>query len=210
MFIGPPQDEVEWTDAGLQGCARFLQRVWRLVLEPELIVRDGSVPSEIDSAALTRKVHQTIRKVTDDYQGFRFNTAVAALMELTNTCQDYVAAGGALDRSWDDAVENLILLLNPLAPHLAEELWARRGGVGLCAEAAWPEYDPQLAAEPEVTMVVQVAGRVRDRLRVRAGLSENDVLAIALASDKVRATLGSNGRPTRVVFVPDRLINLVP
>jgi leucyl-tRNA synthetase len=77
-----------------------LQRVWRLVLEPELIVRAGSAASEIDSAALTRKVHQTIRKVTDDYQGFRFNTAVAALMELTNACQDYVAAGGALDGSW--------------------------------------------------------------------------------------------------------------
>jgi leucyl-tRNA synthetase len=210
MFIGPPQDEVEWTDSGLQGCARFLHRVWRLVLEPELIVRDGSASSGTDSAVLTRKVHQTIRKVTDDYQGFRFNTAVAALMELTNTCQDYLAAGGALDRSWDDAMEKLILLLNPLAPHLAEELWERRGGVGLCAQAAWPAYDPRLAAEPDVTMVVQVAGRVRDRLRVRAGLSESDALSIALASEKVRATLGGDGSPSRVVYVPDRLINLVP
>ncbi|MDQ6742604.1 MAG: leucine--tRNA ligase, partial [Candidatus Dormibacteraeota bacterium] len=209
MFIGPPQEEVEWTDSGLQGCARFLQRVWRLVLEPEQVVREGSAAA-IDGAALTRKVHQTIKKVTDDYQGFRFNTAVAALMELTNTCQDYLAAGGAQDQAWNDAMQNLILLLNPLAPHLAEELWHRRGGNGLCAEAAWPAHDPALAAEPEVTLVVQVAGRVRDRLRVPAGLPETEALSAALDSDKVRSTLGPEGKPSRVVYVPDRLINLVP
>jgi leucyl-tRNA synthetase len=210
MFIGPPQEEVEWTDSGLQGCARFLQRVWRLVLEPEAVVREGGTPLTLDGAALTRKVHQTIRKVTDDYQGFRFNTAVAALMELTNTCQDYLAAGGPQDQTWDDAVRNLILLLNPLAPHLAEELWHRRGGVGLCAEASWPAFDAGLAAEPEVTMVVQVAGKVRDRLRIPAGLPKDEVLSLALRSSKVRATLGPEGRPSRVVYVPDRLINLVP
>jgi leucyl-tRNA synthetase len=209
MFIGPPQEEVEWTDSGLQGCARFLQRVWRLVLEPEQVVREGSAAA-IDGAALTRKVHQTIRKVTDDYHGFRFNTAVAALMELTNTCQDYLAAGGAQDQAWNDAMQSLILLLNPLAPHLAEELWHRRGGNGLCAEASWPAHDPALAAEPEVTLVVQVAGRVRDRLRVPAGLPETEALSAALDSDKVRATLGPEGKPSRVVYVPDRLINLVP
>jgi leucyl-tRNA synthetase len=209
MFIGPPQDEVEWTDSGLQGCARFLQRVWRLVLEPELVLREGAAPAAVDGASLTRKVHQTIKKVTDDYQGFRFNTAVAALMELSNTCQDYLAAGGARDQAWEDAVRNLILLLNPLAPHLAEELWHRRGGSGLCAEASWPAYDPALAAEPEVTLVVQVAGRVRDRIRVPAGLPEGDALSTALGSEKVRAMLGSAGKPSRVVYVPDRLINLV-
>jgi leucyl-tRNA synthetase len=178
-------------------------------LEPEQVVRESSAAA-IDGAALTRKVHQTIKKVTDDYQGFRFNTAVAALMELTNTCQDYLAAGGAQDQAWNDAMQSLILLLNPLAPHLAEELWHRRGGNGLCAEASWPAHDPALAAEPEVTLVVQVAGRVRDRLRVPAGLPETEALSAALDSDKVRSTLGPKGRPSRVVYVPDRLINLVP
>ena len=131
-------------------------------------------------------------------------------MELTNTCQDYLAAGGPQDQAWSDAMQNLTLLLNPLAPHLAEELWHRRGGGGLCAEAAWPAYDPALAAEPEVTLVVQVAGRVRDRIRVPAGLPEGDALSTALGSEKVRATLGPEGKPSRVVYVPDRLINLVP
>jgi leucyl-tRNA synthetase len=210
MFIGPPQDEVEWTDSGLQGCARFLQRVWRLVLEPELVGREGSGRPVPDMAVVTRKVHQTIKKVTDDYEGFRFNTAVAALMELTNLCQDYLAGGGIVDAAWQEAMRNLIVLLNPLAPHLAEELWHRTGGEGLCAEARWPEYDPELAAEPEVTLVVQVSGRVRDRLRVPAGLGEEDALSRALASEKVRATLGPDGAPRRFVYVPDRLINLVP
>jgi leucyl-tRNA synthetase len=210
MFIGPPQDEVEWTDSGLQGCARFLQRVWRLVLEPELVAREDGERAPIDGAALTRKVHQAIEKVTHDYEGFHFNTAVAALMELSNTCQDYLAGGGAQDRTWDDAVRNVVLLLNPLAPHLAEELWHRRGESGLCAEATWPAYDPALAAEPEVTLVVQVAGKVRDRLRVPAGLPQSEALSLALGSQKVRGTLGPQGKPNRVVYVPDRLINLVP
>jgi leucyl-tRNA synthetase len=207
MFIGPPQDEVDWNDSGLQGCTRFLQRVWRLVVEPDAVPTDGAAAA--DGAALTRKVHQTIRKVGDDYEGFRFNTAVSALMELANACQDHLAAAGPRDERWADAVRTLVLLLNPVAPHLAEELWDRTGGAGLCADAAWPVYDPALAAEPEVTLVVQVSGRVRERLLVPAGTSEAEALARALGSDKVRAALGHDGAPRKVVFIPDRLINLV-
>ena len=206
MFIGPPQDEVDWNDSGLQGCTRFLQRVWRLAVEPDQVPADGS--GSPDGAALTRKVHQTIQKVGDDYEGFRFNTAVSALMELANACQDYLAAGGPRDERWQGALRTLILLLNPVAPHLAEELWELTGGEGLCADAAWPAYDPKVAAEPEVTLVVQVSGRVRERLLVPAGTSEAEALARALDSEKVRAALG-DAQPSKVVFIPDRLINLV-
>ncbi|MDQ6773070.1 MAG: leucine--tRNA ligase [Candidatus Dormibacteraeota bacterium] len=209
MFIGPPEDDSEWTDEAVAGPARFLQRVWRLVVEPEAgRVGDGTaVP---DAAALRRLVHQTIRRVTADYDGFRFNTAVSALMELANAMQDHLAAGGARDAAWDGAVRELIRLLHPMAPHVTEELWQRIGEEGLCADAAWPEWDPAAAADREVDLVVQVAGRRRDVLRVPAGLDEAAALRRALASPAVRRALGETAEPARVVHVPDRLLNLVP
>ncbi|HET7338924.1 MAG TPA: leucine--tRNA ligase, partial [Candidatus Dormibacteraeota bacterium] len=211
MFIGPPEEDVEWNEAGLNGVVKFLQRVWRLVLEPESIVADataGSV-SAVDAAVLRRKVAQTVGRVTEHYDSLRFNTAVAFLMELANTMQDYLQGGGARDAQWDDAVHALVKLLNPLAPHLCEEMWERLGSRGLLADASWPEFDAAAAAEPKVTLVVQVSGKVRDKLEVDAGLTEGDAIKAALARDKVRAALNGRG-PSKVVYVPDRLINLVP
>jgi leucyl-tRNA synthetase len=206
MFIGPPEEDVEWTDAGLNGVSRFLQRVWRLVLEPASIVVEGS---EADSAVLRRKVAQTVGKVTEHFDELRFNTAVAALMELANTMQDYLQRGGAQDPEWDLAVRTLVKLLNPLAPHIAEEMWERIGERGMLADVAWPVYDPAAAAEPKVTLVFQVSGKLRDRLSVDAGLSEAGALEAALSSEKVRAALDGRA-PSKVIYVPDRLINLVP
>jgi len=206
MFIGPPEEDVEWTDAGLNGVSRFLQRVWRLVLEPASIVVEGS---EADSAVLRRKVAQTVGKVTEHFDELRFNTAVAALMELANTMQDYLQRGGAQDPEWDLAVRTLVKLLNPLAPHIAEEMWERIGERGMLADVAWPVYDPAAAAEPKVTLVFQVSGKLRDRLSVDAGLSEAGALEAALSSEKVRAALDGRA-PAKVIYVPDRLINLVP
>jgi leucyl-tRNA synthetase len=208
MFIGPPDEDAEWTDEAVTGPVRFLQRVWRLTLEPESVQVAGSGANAGD---LRRRVHQTVRRVTEDYEQFRFNTAVAALMELGNAMQDHLAGGGERGAEWDEAVSVLIRLLNPMAPHIAEELWERRGGQGLCADAPWPAYDPAVAAEREVTLVVQVAGRVRDRLRVPAGLDEAIAVERALASVAVQRALGGDDRrPARVVYVPDRLVNLVP
>jgi leucyl-tRNA synthetase len=155
-------------------------------------------------------VHQTIQRVTDDYEGFRFNTAVAALMELANAMQDHLAAGGGRGAEWEEAVSVFIRLLHPMAPHITEELWEQTGGRGLCGDAAWPELDPAAAAEEEVTLVVQVAGRVRDRLRVPAGLDRAAAIERALASDATQRALGNGAQPSRVVYVPDKLINLVP
>src|SRR6185503_10152160 len=161
-----------------------------------------------DAAILRRKVAQTIKNVTDDYEGLRFNTAVAYLMELANAMQDYLQGGGQRDASWDDAVRTLVKLLNPVGPHISEEMWERLGEKTLLADASWPEYDAAAAAEPEITIVVQVNGRVRDRLMLPAGTGEDKVRELALASEKVRSAL-DGGTPAKVVYVPDRLINFV-
>jgi len=134
---------------------------------------------------------------------------VAALMELANTMQAYLQNGGSRDSGWESAVRVLVTLLNPLAPHVCEEMWERLGEHGMLADSAWPKFDAAAAAVPEVTVVVQVSGKLRDRLSLPAGTSQEKVLEAALASDKVRAAFDGR-KPSKVVFVPDRLINLVP
>src|SRR5436309_2048382 len=139
MFIGPPEEDVEWNDSGLNGVVKFLQRVWRLVLEPESIVPEGSAAAAgADPAVLRRKVAQTVGHVTEHYDELRFNTAVAFLMELANGMQDYLQGGGARDGEGDEHVRTLVKLLNPLAPHLGEEMWERLGEKGMLADASWP------------------------------------------------------------------------
>jgi leucyl-tRNA synthetase len=207
MFIGPPAEDSEWSDVAIQGPVRFLHKVWRLAIDPESIERIGDGAS---SEALRRSTHQAIRRVTEDYASFSFNTAVAALMTLSNALQDHVQGGGELGADWRAAVDTMVVLLHPMAPHITEELWARTGHPGLCADAAWPEYDPAAAAEARVTLVVQVAGKVRDRIDLPTGVGEDAALAAALGSDRVRAHLPGDGRPRKVIYIPDRLINLVP
>ncbi|HEY8642883.1 MAG TPA: leucine--tRNA ligase [Candidatus Dormibacteraeota bacterium] len=208
MFLGPPDEDAEWTDAAIAGPVRFLHKVWRLVLDPESVetLPGAAVPS---GAVLRRRTHQAIKKVTDDYTSFSFNTAVSALMELGNAMQDHLAGGGQMGAEWRDAVEALILLLHPMAPHVTEELWQRTAHSGLCADAAWPTHDPAAAVEPTITLVVQVAGKLRDRLELSAGLSEAAAQEAALKSEKVARALAGKP-PSNVVYVPDRLINLVP
>ncbi len=130
-------------------------------------------------------------------------------MELANAMQDYLQAGGARNEEWTASVHALVKLLNPIGPHIAEEMWERLGEHDLLADATWPEFDAAAAAEPQVTLVVQVSGKVRDRLTVAAGLSEDQALALALASERVRSALNGT-KPSKVVYVPNRLINLVP
>jgi leucyl-tRNA synthetase len=206
MFLAPPEDDAEWSDRAIAGPVRFLQKVWRLVLEPEAFKAIGAPVAE---NVLTRRVHQAIKRVTDDYAGYRFNTAVAALMELANALEEHLRSGGQRGSEWDAAVRTLVLLLNPMAPHIGEELWQRLGGEGLAADAAWPVYDEALLVEPTATLVVQVAGKVRDRIEVRRGLSEQEAVDLALKSEKVASHLNGS-KPRRVIYVPDRLINLVP
>jgi leucyl-tRNA synthetase len=210
MFIGPPEEDVEWTEAGLNGVGKFLQRVWRLVMESDSIVEEaGGTATGADATVLRRKVAQTVGKVTEHFDELRFNTAVAFLMELTNAMHDYLMGGGARDAEWDASVRTLLKLLNPLAPHVCEEMWQRLGEREMLADEPWPVFHAAAAQEPKVTLVVTVAGKLRDRVIVDAGLSEAQALEAAMKSEKVRVALNGQG-PSKVIYVQDRLINLVP
>jgi leucyl-tRNA synthetase len=194
MFMGPWTEGSDWDAAGIEGSHRFLSRLWTLgVDEPSPGPRDR----EID-----RAIHRTIRKVTDDLEGYRFNTAIAAMMELTNALQH------ARGQSRDDGIDALVLLVSPFAPYIAEELWERRGGKDSVHRQAWPSFDAALAAADEVTLVIQVDGRLRDRVTARVGLSEPAAKEIALSSEKARKAIDGQ-EIERVVVVPDRLVNIV-
>ena len=206
MFLGPPEQDAEWNDRGVDGVARFLNRVWRLIVGEE----DEVVPgvATVSGEELTRKLHETINRVTRDVDAFRFNTAVSALMELSNLMQDYLQSGGRRDDAWEAAALGMTRLLGPFAPHLAEELWQRQGGPGLLVFQPWPEVDESLLRRPKVTIVVQVDGRLRDRIEMPAGADQAGAQEHALQSVNVQRAL--NGRRlARAVYVPDRLINLV-
>jgi leucyl-tRNA synthetase len=206
LFIGPPDQDAEWNDRGVEGISRFLNRVFRLVVgEEELASPQGQRVEERD---LLRCLHETIDKVTRDVDAFHFNTAISALMILVNRMQDYLQGGGVRNQAWDSVALGLTRLLAPFAPHLAEELWERQGQRGLVTFSEWPAADPALLARSLVTVVVQVDGRLRDRIEIPSGASEDEVRRRALKSEKVRRALG--GRDVaRAVLVPDRLINLV-
>src|SRR5205807_2449060 len=167
MFLGPPDQDAEWNDRGVDGVARFLHRVWRLVVGEEDEVVAGISPVSMED--LSRKRHETIEKVTRDVEAFHFNTAMSALMELANAMQDYLQGGGRRTQSWEAVCRDLTLLLGPFAPHLAEELWQRQGGDGLLVFQPWPAVDPAQLRRSQVTVVVQVDGRLRDRIEMPSG-----------------------------------------
>ena len=211
MFIGPWDQGGPWSDEGSNGVVRWLNRVWSLAGYDagEL----DAHPAHADAVRATQRIlHQTIRKCHDDLDKFKFNTAIAALMELANHLSR-VWNDRANDRSvdaatWRECVSTMLLLLAPLAPHLAEELWERAGHGYSIHQQAFPAWDDALAAEEEITLVAQVNGRLRDRLNVPADISEADAKAAALGSPRVLAHI--EGKPVRnVVYVPGRLVNVV-
>jgi len=205
MFIGPWEEGGAWNPRGIEGVQRFLNRAWTLATEP---CADGREPDAGRTRELQRAVHQTLRKVTGDFERFSYNTAVAALMELGNALQRGSAAGGVPAAEWNRAITLMVLMLAPLAPHIAEELWERLGNAYSVHEQPWPAWDETLAAESTVEVAVQVNGKLRDRLVVAADASEAAVRDAALASEKVRAAIG--GKPLRkCIYVPGRLVNLV-
>jgi len=195
MFMGPWVDGADWDAAGIEGVHRFLRRVWEMA-------QSEAQPAGPRDPDLDRAVHRTIAKVTDDLQTYSFNTAVAAMMELSNALHH--AAGP----SRDEGVATLLLLLAPFAPYVTEELWERRGGRASIHQQSWPTFDPAIAAANEVTLVIQIDGKVRDRITAAAGISQSAAEDLAKASPKVKAAL--DGRePARTIFVPDRLVNFV-
>jgi leucyl-tRNA synthetase len=209
MFIGPWEGGGPWNSRGIEGAQRFLHRVWSLARDSTGTEHGerGTVRNGADTHELRHWTHKTIKKVTEDLQGFHFNTAIAALMEFVNHLQRVreEASGSA---AWSEAVRTLILLLAPVAPHISEELWARRGEAYSVHQQRWPAYDAALARAEMITLVLQVNGKVRDRIQASAELGEAEARELALRNEKVKKFI--DGRPvTDVIVIPGRLVNVV-
>jgi leucyl-tRNA synthetase len=220
LFAAPPEKDLDWNDHGVEGASRFLNRIWRFVLAHADALRAAPVagagaPVSTGGRAFRRTLHETIGRVTHDIETeFHFNTAVSAIMELVNALYAFEAAPpdavpreerGPLLR---EAVETLALLLGPFCPHIAEEVWAVLGHEPSLFDQRWPTADPTALAKDEVTLVVQVDGKVRGRLVVEVGTTQERVERLALADDRVQPWIASR-RVARVVVVPGRLVNIV-
>ncbi|HYM52251.1 MAG TPA: class I tRNA ligase family protein, partial [Candidatus Dormibacteraeota bacterium] len=205
MFIGPWDQGGPWSASGIEGIHRFLSRVWAQA-QAELDQRPGTV-DEL-SRALRRATHVTIREVAEDYAAFHFNTAISKLMQLSNAIGKAREAGMAGSSAYAEAVDALLLLLAPAAPHIAEELWARRGHPYSIHQQPWPAFDAALAAAETLELPVQVDGKLRDRLVVTVDTPAEEIERMALASERVQAHLGGRA-PSRVVQIPGKLVNVV-
>jgi leucyl-tRNA synthetase len=199
MFLGPYQEGGDFRDAGISGIRRFLDKVWALV-ETAGTEAQAHGGTGKPSPELVRMMHRTIQRVTSDTASLDYNTAIAAMMEYVNALRD-----GTPTR---DLLESLTLLLAPYAPHFAEECWERLGHTTSVMDAGLPRFDPALAVADEVEFVVQVGGKVRSRLTLARGTPEEVAVAAALADPAVRK-FTEGKQPNKVVFVPDRLVNLV-
>ncbi|MBN1135270.1 MAG: leucine--tRNA ligase [Anaerolineae bacterium] len=207
LFIAPFDHNVIWDEEGIAGSERFLRRVWRTCQaageqKSESVDRQATADN-----ALRRRMHKTVRRVTDDVEAFKFNTALAALMEWINALGAHLEKHGVTP-AFQEATGVLIRLLAPFVPHIAEELWSRREGDSSVHQQPWPVYSLELAADETVTLIVKVNGKVRDRISVPAGVPDDEARRLALTSPRVQACL--DGRPPRqVIVVPGRLVSVV-
>ena len=185
MFIGPWEQGGPWNPRAIEGVQRFLQRVWSLVVdEPGPGNREGHAPTENEVADLRRATHQTIIKVTDDYENFKFNTMVAALMAFSNSLVEFKKTAVYGSEAWDEAITSLLLMMAPSMPHISEELWSRLDKSYSVHTQRWPVGDPELAKEDVVEIAIQVMGKVRDRIEVPADADNATLEEAALASEK--------------------------
>ncbi|PYN52672.1 MAG: leucine--tRNA ligase [Candidatus Rokuibacteriota bacterium] len=220
LFAAPPEKDLEWNDQGIEGASRFLNRVWRFVLAhlDELRSAPSAAsphPSLDIGRAFRRTIHATIQRVTDDIEhDFHFNTAISAIMELVNALYAFDTASldrvpaGERGRLLREAVETVLLLLGPFCPHVTEELWSQLGHATSLFKQPWPSADAEALRRNEVTVVVQVDGKVRGRLTVDVDAAEERVRQLALGDEKVRPWVASR-RVAKVVVVPNRLVNIV-
>jgi len=214
LFAAPPERDLEWSDQGVEGAYRFIQRLWRLVERMQ-----AEKESALDSAdsgrysaagvALRRKTHQTIQKVTRDIEDrFHFNTAISAVMELVNAIYGFRPEVAADRLAVREALEATLLLIAPFVPHVAEELWVRLGNAPSVFDQPWPEYDAELALADEVLVVVQVNGKLRSKFTVPRGTPNEELVGRALADERIQRILQGK-TPRKHIVVPDKLVNLV-
>jgi leucyl-tRNA synthetase len=210
LFIGPFEADLEWSEEGIAGTSRFLRRLWALALEtasPPVAPPDPAFERE-----LRYRLARTVKKVTGDVDSFQFNTAVAALMEFVNFLAASKEKAGSCRQQWGKAIADLLGILAPMVPFLAEELWHRLGfasGGGSVHSAVWPGWAEADLARETVELAVQIAGKVRGRITVPVGAQEDEVKASALALDRIRELLGGR-TPARLLVVPGRLVNIIP
>jgi leucyl-tRNA synthetase len=204
LFMAPFDQNVQWSEEGLRGVYRWLNRVWQLVLEePEY-----GEPSPDAVREMRHLTHRTLKKATDDLDRMHFNTMIAALMEMTNFLGRAREAGPVDHSAWNEAIETLMLVLAPSTPYIAEEMWLRSGRPYSVHTQPWPKYDESLASSETFTLVVQVNGKLRDKFETPVDIDEEAAKALAFGSPKVR--VHTDGREIdRVLFVPRRLINIV-
>jgi leucyl-tRNA synthetase len=209
FFGGPADQDLEWTTSGVEGCHRFLKRVWRLAHSvsgsKDTMESCGDVCREA-----VRARHHAVAGVTEDITNWRFNTAIAKLMEYLNKLEDLWQQADQTDesQSFRNAILTLAQLIGPFAPHIAEELWQQLGGMGLCCESDWPIYDPQMLVEATVELPVQINGKVRGRITVPTEASEADVFAAAEGDAKVSQWLEGK-QLVKKIYVPGRMVTLV-
>ena len=216
LFASPPEKDLDWSDQGVEGSARFLNRVWRLFFEQHLRAQNlkpfpFGTALEGDQKSLRQKIHKAIKKVTEDIERFHFNTGISAIMELVN--EIYVSA--VKDRPDEisrrvvrESLETVAVLLSPFVPHFSEELWEALGNRDSIIKTRWPEYDPEAVLEEEILIVIQVNGRVRDRMTLPVSYGEEEVKTWALRSDRIRK-LVEGKEIKRVILVPKKLVNIV-
>jgi leucyl-tRNA synthetase len=218
LFAAPPERDLDWQESGIEGIQRFLGRVYRFYLRNPVEKSNASDRAEQlatlspPARAVQRKLHQTIKRVSNDFQGrWHFNTCIAAIMELVNeiySAEDARAAGGIPDSLIADVQRNIALLLAPMAPYLAHELWEMTGETSNLLKASWPKYDPALAAEDEIEIPVQVNGKLRGLVVVPANATDEQVKRTALADEKVKSALAGK-HVVKVIVVPNKLVNVV-
>jgi leucyl-tRNA synthetase len=220
LFAAPPDRDLDWQDSGIEGIQRFLGRVYRFYLRtPAVETRLAASPATGQSESLSpqaraiqRKLHQTIQRVSHDFQGrWHFNTCIAAIMELVNemyAAEDAIAAGQVPASLIANVQRNIALLLAPMAPYLAHELWEMAGETCNLLKAPWPKFDPALAAEEEIEIPVQVNGKLRSVVVVPASATEDQIKQAALANEKVKAAIAGKQVVNEIV-VPKKLVNIV-
>jgi leucyl-tRNA synthetase len=208
MFIGPWEQGGDWDDSGLNGMSRWLNRVWNLALQGQEASLPSEAPDQRAAKDLRHRTHKTIKKVTEDLARFRYNTMLASLMEFSNHLARVLSERSVDSTSWQEATDTLLLLLAPTAPHLCEELWTRTGHPYSIHRQPFPKWDEELAAEEQNTLVIQINGKVRDKVAVPVSITEKEAQELALSQPRVKAFLEGK-QLTSVIYVPHKLVNLV-